>query len=426
MLRKLVSIGAGMALMAGGVASASTYYEGPGRIEIHDSSDHVQPPAPDSDGPRLCTPLWGHLYGMTPGLLFRVKFEKRHTYETVAGPFLVVIAANGSARTPDVSLPEGYYKVKAQLGPDFEAKIYENFVVDCQAPDPEPQPQPNPDPGPLPELSVAHSSIAEGSGGEPSQAVFAVNLEPASSTTVTVEFRTSPGTAEAGSDYTTTRQTVTFQPGETRRTVGVPVVSDDVEEEDEIFFANLSGPVNAELSDAQAFGTILDDDEVVTGVPLAPIAASADATVVQGSPLANYGTDTKLEADSEPVKRALMKFQVSGVGSRTVTSVKLRLTCSNSSGRGGELRAAGTDWAESGLPGVTWASQPVVDMSAPALGSMGPVTSGTTYLVDLPASFIQGDGTYALMLTSGASDGADFRSREKGASVAPQLILTVE
>lgn len=421
MLRKLVSIGAGMALMAGGVASASTYYEGPGRIEIHDSSDHVQPPAPDRDGPRLCNPLWGHLYGMTPGQLFRVKFEKRHTYETVAGPFLVVIATNGSARTPDVSLPAGYYKVKAQVGPDFEAKIYANFVVDCEATDPAPPPGP----GPLPELSVAHSSIAEGSGGDPSEAVFAVTLSAASTQTVTVELRTSPGTAEAGSDYTTTRETVTFQPGETRRTVGVPVVSDDVEEQDEIFFANLSNPTNATLSEAQAFGTILDDDEVVAGFPL-PFVASADATVVQESPLGNYGTETKIEADNDPVKRSLMKFQVSGVGDRTVTSVKLRLTCSNSSGRGGELRAVGTDWAESGLLGVNWATQPAVDLSAPALGSMGPVTSGTTYLVDLPASFIHGDGTYALVLTSGASDGADFRSREKGASVAPQLILTVE
>ncbi|MGH2689985.1 MAG: DUF7594 domain-containing protein [Actinomycetota bacterium] len=423
-----MSIGAGLTLLAGGVASASTYYEGPGRIEIHDSSDHVQPPAPDRDGPRLCTPLWGHLYGMAPGLLFRVKFEKRHTYETVAGPFLVVIAANGSARTPDVVLPQGNYKVKAQVGPDFEAKIYENFVVDCQAPDPVPDPQPDPtaDPGPLPEVSVAHSSIAEGSGGEPSEAVFAVTLSASSTQTVTVDLRTSPGTAEAGSDYTTTRETVTFEPGATRRTVGVPVVSDDVEEEDEFFFANLSGPTNATLSDAQAFGTILDDDEVVAGAPLPPIAASADTTVVQGSPLANYGTATKLEADAEPVKRSLMKFQVSGLGNRTVTSVKLRLTCSNSSGRGGELRAVGTDWVESGLPGVTWATQPAVDMSAPALGSMGPVSSGTTYEVTLPASFVQGDGTYALVLTSGASDGADFRSREKGASVAPQLILTVE
>ncbi|MGH2721224.1 MAG: DUF7594 domain-containing protein, partial [Actinomycetota bacterium] len=333
-----------------------------------------------------------------------------------------------SARTPDVTLPAGYYKVKAQVGPDFEAKIYENFVVDCPGtdPEPEPTPEPTPDAEPLPELSVAHSSIAEGSGGTPSEAVFTVNLSPASTQTVTVEFRTSPGTAEAGSDYTTTRQTVTFEPGQTRKTVAVPVTSDDVEEEDEIFFANLSGPTNATLEQAQAFGTILDDDEVVTGEPLAPIRAFADATVVEESPLRNYGTETKLEADNEPVKRALMKFQVSGVGDRTVTSVKLRLTCSNSSGRGGELRAVGTDWLESGVLGVTWASQPAVDLSAPALGSMGPVTSGTTYLVDLPASFIQGDGTYAVVLTSGASDGADFRSREKGVSVAPQLILTVE
>ena len=50
MLKKLVSVGAGLAMLAGGVASAATYYEGPGRIEIHDSPTHIEPAAPDRDG----------------------------------------------------------------------------------------------------------------------------------------------------------------------------------------------------------------------------------------------------------------------------------------------------------------------------------------------------------------------------------------
>jgi hypothetical protein len=432
-------------MLAGGVASAATYYEGPGRIEIHDSPTHIEPAAPDRDGPRLCTPLWAHLYGMTPGLLFRIKFETRHTYDTVAGPFIVVIDSNGAARAPNVTLPEGAYKVKAQVGPDFEEKIYKNFVVSCAAgppspdpggypepgTDPEPGPDPAPEPGPaplpeaLPKLSIAHSSSAEGSAGGVSEAVFTINLSPASQKTVTVDFRTAAGTAGLG-DYTPVRATVTFLPGETRKTVGVPVTSDDLDEEDEIFFANLSGPVNAALEVAQGIGTILDDDDPVVGTPLPPMTAVADATVAQASPLGNKGTSSKIEADRSPLKRSLLKFQVSGLGDRRVTSVKLRLTCSNSSVRGGELRKVGTEWAESGLTGVTWSTQPAADLSAPPIGSLGPVTEGTTYLVTLPTSFIQGDGTYALVLTSGASDGVAYRSREKGEAVAPQLLITAE
>jgi hypothetical protein len=45
--------------------------------------------------------------------------------------------------------------------------------------------------------------------------------------------------------------------------------------------------------------------------------------------------------------------------------------------------------------------------------------------VVLPASFITGDGTYSLVVTSTSSDGADYWSREKGGTLAPQLRVTV-
>jgi hypothetical protein len=51
----------------------------------------------------------------------------------------------------------------------------------------------------------------------------------------------------------------------------------------------------------------------------------ADATLKKKSPNSNFGTAETLDVDHDPVQDILLKFRVSGVGSRTVTGVKLRL-----------------------------------------------------------------------------------------------------
>lgn len=75
--------------------------------------------------------------------------------------------------------------------------------------------------------------------------------------TVTVNYATADGTATAGSDYTATSGTLTFAPGVTTQTVGVPIIGDNFAEPDETFSLNLTAPVNAVLSDGQGIGTIL-------------------------------------------------------------------------------------------------------------------------------------------------------------------------
>src|SRR4029077_19601971 len=53
---------------------------------------------------------------------------------------------------------------------------------------------------------------------------------------------------------------LTFAPGETSKTIGVPVNGDRVPEPNETFVVNLSSPTNATIADAQGVGTILDDE----------------------------------------------------------------------------------------------------------------------------------------------------------------------
>ncbi|XP_057199667.1 sodium/calcium exchanger 1b isoform X4 [Triplophysa rosa] len=58
--------------------------------------------------------------------------------------------------------------------------------------------------------------------------------------TVSVEFRTEDGTANAGSDYEFTEGTVIFKTGETQKEIRVGIIDDDIFEEDENFLIHLS------------------------------------------------------------------------------------------------------------------------------------------------------------------------------------------
>jgi extracellular elastinolytic metalloproteinase len=61
-------------------------------------------------------------------------------------------------------------------------------------------------------------------------------------------------------DYVPTAGVLTFAPGETNKPISVPIINDTAGEPTETFFMNLSGPANATIADAQAIGTILDND----------------------------------------------------------------------------------------------------------------------------------------------------------------------
>lgn len=87
---------------------------------------------------------------------------------------------------------------------------------------------------------------------------FVVSLAAPSSQTVTVGYATGNGTATAGSDYAATAGTVTFLPGETRKTIPVVVFGDRLLEGTESLVVTLSSPTGATLSHATGAGTNLD------------------------------------------------------------------------------------------------------------------------------------------------------------------------
>ena len=83
--------------------------------------------------------------------------------------------------------------------------------------------------------------------------------------TVRIDYATSDGTATAGLDYRATSGTLTFRPGETAKTVSVPVFEDSHDEGDERLTLTLSNPRPAariRLDDATAEGVIANADPV--------------------------------------------------------------------------------------------------------------------------------------------------------------------
>ena len=108
---------------------------------------------------------------------------------------------------------------------------------------------------PMPGLSIDDAApVAEGN-----DAVFTVTLHPQSSQVVTVAYTTVAGTADAGDDYTTTAGTLTFSPGQTTKTIRVPVLQDMTQESSETFTVELSSPVGTTLADSTGLGTITAD-----------------------------------------------------------------------------------------------------------------------------------------------------------------------
>ena len=108
-----------------------------------------------------------------------------------------------------------------------------------------------------PGLSVADAEVHEGPGAI---LEFGVKLSREPSSTVTVEYSTSDGTAQAGADYTAANGTVVFAAGETRKTVEVTVLDDAHDEGSETLTLVLSTPSGAYLADGEATGTIENAD----------------------------------------------------------------------------------------------------------------------------------------------------------------------
>ena len=192
---------------------------------------------------------WGHVVG---AMRAAGGFSNFHAY----------IFADGVARNLNSLIPagSGLHLVSASginnagqiVGLAFDARGgYHAFLLNPAAPG-------------TPVINIGDTSVTEGHQGTRS-ATFTVTLSNPSSVPVTVSYTTVDGSAVAGNDYQAASGTVTFDPGQTSKTVSVLVNGDREGEPNETFFVNLSlSSGNAIVADGQAVGSIVDDEPRVS------------------------------------------------------------------------------------------------------------------------------------------------------------------
>lgn len=145
---------------------------------------------------------------------------------------------------------------------------------------------------------LAFSSSTYNVSEEELQAVITVTLAPPPLTEVSVDYNTSGGTAQAGSDYTSSSGSLTFISGATLVTFTIPLSDDRIDENDETIELNLSNPSGASLPQEPAALTLVDND--TAGLKL----STTSLHVAEGS-----STDTyTVQLNSVPISPLTLTF----------------------------------------------------------------------------------------------------------------------
>ena len=165
-----------------------------------------------------------------------------------------------------------------------------------------------------PSMRVTDASIAEGNAGTRNLR-FTVSISGALDETISVDYTTAGITATEGTDFQGASGTLTFEPGQTSKTIDVAINGDLQIEKDETFVVSLSNLQLVDPSDedldiddlltlagAEATGTIRNDDA-------APTLTISDVSKVEG----NAGTTAfvfNLTLNSEPLETATVQYRV--------------------------------------------------------------------------------------------------------------------
>lgn len=150
------------------------------------------------------------------------------------------------------------------------------------------------------------------------------------------------------------------------------------------------------------------------------IIASNDTYIKDSSPNSTNGSSSNLWIDNAPnTYEVLLKFNITGVGTKQITDVKLALQTKNPSNEGGDAYLiTDNNWSEQT---VTWNNAPGVGQF---IGSLGAVSSGTAAVLDL-SSIITGDGIYSIRIKALSADAASYHSKETS-GLEPRILITAQ
>ena len=146
-------------------------------------------------------------------------------------------------------------------------------------------------------VSIRDARVAEGNDGT-SDLVFTVRRAGGTAGTASVDYQVSFGTADAADlgDGAVLSGTVTFGPGESGKTIVVPVRGDTVGELNETLNVVLSNPVGPiTIADGSATGTIVNDDRLSLTIP--EIQGAGHRSAFEGQPVATSGVVTAVDGN---------------------------------------------------------------------------------------------------------------------------------
>jgi hypothetical protein len=124
-------------------------------------------------------------------------------------------------------------------------------------------------------LRVVAQSVAEGNFGATNQ-TLTVKLSGRQTAPVVVQYATANDVAVSPDDFTAVSGTLTFDPGETTKTITVPVLGDVLDENNETFLVNLTGASSfVEVAPGPFKIAITDDDQ-------APRVKITDVAIAEG------------------------------------------------------------------------------------------------------------------------------------------------
>ena len=149
-------------------------------------------------------------------------------------------------------------------------------------------------------------------------------------------------------------------------------------------------------------------------------AAVADTWADSGAQTTAHGSDAALTVDSGPDRTAYLRFDLSDLAGRSVTSAVLRVRVGSNGSAGAQaVRSVADDrWSESAL---VWKKRPAVGA---AIGSLSATSANAVYDIPLTASALQGElgGLASLAIDTTSTDAVVLQARESG--LAAELVLT--
>ena len=258
-------------------------------------------------------------------------------------------------------------------------------------------------------------SIADASASESDGIVEFTVTATAAYEELTVNWKTSDGTATPGSDYTANSGKVVFNEGETSKTIRVNLIDDSTAEGDETFIVTLSNPTEAVLSSASAVGTIEDDDALFVLT-----VTTSDGDVEEGEPASitfsrgpEEGTATSEDLYSDPVKIRFKLTQQGDFLSRTEEAFGDVNVIYN------ETTGAGSLIMPGGQPDLTLNLTTVDDSQGEYDGSITLTLTPSTnsaYIVGQPGSATVNvsDNDVGISIADAYADEGDFRTDALG------------